>query len=110
MNIKKVDFDTLRDLIKKNATIKEITHSLKLNSSSDTKRFIFELSQIDKTFYEVTDYVLGQKPYINTKGQLVIPSDFVTSFATTNEIQITKDTNITAVSNDVDNSITIRFN
>jgi hypothetical protein len=110
MNLKTTDFDELRRHIKDNLTVKEICHKMGHKNTSETKRFIFELSQIDKELYEVKEHAPSNYGYINTKGQLVVASDFIKEFAASCGIEVTKETKVDANLNISDKSITITFN
>lgn len=110
MNIKKVDFDALLSLVEDGKNIKEITEALCFKTTSETKRFIFELCQREGKFFEVAEGNDSKNAYINTKGKLVVSSDFIKEFATSCDIKITKETKVDVSLNKNDKSIMITLN
>lgn len=109
MNIKKVDFDALLALVEDGKNIKEITEALGFKTTSETKRYIFELCQRHGRFFEVAEGNDSKNAYINTKGKLVVSSDFIKEFATSCGFEVTKETKVDANLNISDKSITITF-
>ena len=109
MNYKKIKFEDLLALINEGKTVKEITAALNLSSSSETKRFIYELCQREGNFINVADGNDSKNAYINTKGKLIVSSDFIKKFATSCDIEITKETKVDVNINKSDKSIMITF-